>query len=235
MKTERDEAYILHRRAFKESSVVMECFSRQGGWISLVGRGAKRARSRFDALLQPFILIEMEWGGRGDLKTLYKAESKMLLPILKQEKLIVGLYLNELLVRLLQRADPHPLLFDFYHTTLQKLTLLSEDFEIQKALRQFEVQLLSELGYGLGFESDTKGYPISLDLLYSYDPKIGIYEIAEGSIQEGCIVSGAALLALQQNDYPSEMVLREAKKLMRFILGCYLGNKPLETRKLYRT
>lgn len=233
MRTERDEAYILHRRAFKESSVVMECFSRREGWISLVARGAKRARSRFDALLQPFTHIEIEWGGRGELKTLYKAESKMLFPILKQEKLMIGLYLNELLIRLLQRGDPHPLLFDFYHHTLQKLSLLSGDFELQGALRQFEIQLLSELGYGLCFESASKGRPIQPELLYSYDPKIGIYEIAEGSVQEGCFVSGASLVALQQDHYPSEMVLREAKKLMRFILTFYLGNKPLETRKLY--
>lgn len=234
MKSERDEVYILHRRAFKESSVVMECFSRREGWISLVARGAKRARSRFDALLQPFTQIEMEWGGRGELKTLYKAEARTLFPILKPEKLMIGFYLNELLIRLLQKGDAQPLLFDCYHYTLQKLAQLSKEADLQGLLRQFEIKLLEALGYGLCFESDMKGRAIQADLLYSYDPKIGIYEIAEGSVQEGCFVSGASLLALQQDEYSSEAILREAKKFMRFILGCYLGNKPLETRKLYR-
>lgn len=233
MKIERDEAYILHRRPFKETSVVIECLTRTQGWISLVARGAKRSRSRFDALLQPFIPVEIEWGGRGELKTLYKAESKTFFPLLKQEKLLVGLYLNELIARLLQRGDPHPVLFEVYHLTLQKLNALSGETAIQGVLRQFEIALLSELGYGLSLENDLKGCPIQPELLYSYDPKTGIYEIAAGSVPSGCVVSGAALLALARDQYDSEMLLLEAKKLMRFILSHYLGNKPLTTRKLY--
>ncbi len=233
MKGERDDAYILHRRPFKESSVVIECLSRQGGWISLVARGAKRSRSRFDALLQPFIPIEIEWGGKTELKTLYKAESTTFYPVLKQEKLMLGLYLNELIIRLLQRGDPHPHLFEVYHLTLEKLAFLKDEPSIQGVLRQFELTLLSELGYGLYLEKETNGCSIQPDLLYSYDPKIGIHEIPAGSMGSKCVVSGAALLSLSRDQYDSEGVLLEAKKLMRYVLSHYLGNKPLEIRKWY--
>lgn len=234
MKTEHDKAYILHRRPFKESSVVIECFCRQNGWLSLVARGAKRSRSRFDAVLQPFMQLQLEWGGKGELKTLYKAESNVFHPLLKQEKLIVGLYLNELMIRLLQRLDPHPALYDFYHQTLENLIMLSTMNEVQGLLRQFEIKLLSELGYGLELDRDANtGQPIEPECLYSYDPKLGIFEISSVSVQPACSVSGASLLALKHNDYPSEAIILESKKLMRYIMTHYLGNKPLETRKLF--
>lgn len=234
MKTEHDEAYILHRRPFKESSVVIECFCRRNGWVSLIARGAKRSRSRFDAVLQPFMELQIEWGGKSELKTLYKAESNVFHPLLKQEKLIVGLYLNELMIRLLQRLDPHPVLYDFYHHTLEKLITVSNRDDVQRVLRQFEIKLLAELGYGLELDRDgSTGLPIEPDCLYSYDPKLGIYEISSVNVQPLCSVSGAALMALKNNDYSSEAIILEAKKFMRSIMTHYLGNKPLETRKLF--
>lgn len=225
MIAERDEAYILHRRPFKESSVIIEAFCRKHGWVSLVARGAKRSRSRFDARLQPFVPLELEWGGKGELKTLYKAETSLCLPLLKENKLIIGLYLNELMVRLLQRLDPHPVLFDFYHSTLTELSHTDTN-KSHALLRQFEIKLLAELGYALELNGDA-------DLLYSYDPKCGIVEISNMTVQPACSVSGASLLALKNNDFPNEAIILEAKRLMRYILSHYLGNKPLQTRKLF--
>lgn len=233
MKAERDEAYILHRRSFKESSVILECFSHRQGWLSLVGRGAKRTRTGFDAVLQPFIELSIEWGGRGELKTLFKAEPKVFSPVLAREALLVGFYLNELLIRLLQRGDPQPTLYQCYRATLQQISTLSDDLAREPYLRHFEKQLLVALGYGMSLGIDQHGRAVQPDILYRYDPMTGVCDISNEWGSASGAVSGAALLSLEKNEYASDAILREAKQFMRHILRYHLGEKPLMSRMLF--
>lgn len=231
MQADLTPCYILHIRAFQDSSAILECFTRQQGIVSMVGRGVKRPRSKFYGLIQPFLLLRMSWIGRGELKNLTQAEADVLYPTLVGEKILVGLYLNELMLRLLQRYDAHPLLFDHYDATIKALSLATEDTQEQIILRRFELQLLTELGYALELDQDNRTHqPIMADCLYGYDTAIGIYEISQAQKEA---FSGASIIALRTGEFADEMQLREAKKLMRLVLSQYLGNKPLESRKLF--
>lgn len=228
--------YILHTRPFKETSALLECFCYQQGLVTVVARGVKRPRSAWYALAKPFLLLHLDWVGKGELKTLTQLEAQeSITPLLSGNKIKLGLYLNELLIRLLQRLDPHPQLFLLYDQILRKIALSADEMAQQLCLRQFEVQLLAQLGYGLDLTRDGKsGRPIMPELLYSYDPSCGIFEIAAVLTQSSYpSVSGASIMALHEGKYQNTMQIRESKKLMRSILAHYLGNKPLHSRNLY--
>jgi len=222
VRVEHNPTYILHIRPFKDSSAIIDCFSQDFGLISLVAKGAKRPRSHWRGFLQPFVALKMSWLGRSELKTLTDIEAETIYPKLVGEKILIGLYLNELLIRLLHRCDAHPALFDFYDKTIGALAL-ADSITQQMLLRQFELTLLSELGYGLDLRH------IMPDLLYAYDSSTGIYENAQPNG-----ISGATIIALRENQVMTENQLREAKKLMRIVLNYYLGNKPLQSRKLFQ-
>lgn len=228
-------AYILHTRQFRDSSVILDCFTQDQGIVSMVARGARRPRSRLYGLIQPFIALQLSWIGRGELKTLTQIEAmQVLCSRLSGEKIALGLYLNELLLRLLNHFDPHPKLFFIYHETIMRLALAEGSDISQSILRHFEKNLLAELGYGLDLTLDGRtGEKISPELLYCYEPTMGLIESCDplGKLA----ISGASVMALERDQYANEIQLREAKNLMRFILAFYLGNKPLHSRKLFLT
>ncbi len=236
MKVELAAAYIIHIRPFKDSSALLECLSEMHGLVTLIAKGAKRPRSRMQGLIQPFIPLQLGWVGKGELKTLTQIEAQVLYPKLVGHNILLGLYLNELLIRLLQRHDPHPQLFQDYDHAISTLASSTSDLERQFILRQFELKLLAELGYGLDLTCDVKtGEEISPDLLYSYDPTVGIFETSSFiSTQQQLAVSGASIIALHKGVCEIESELKEIKKLMRFVLAHYLGNKPIQSRKLFQ-
>jgi len=231
--TELNPAYILHIRPFKDSSALLDCLSYQHGIVSLVARGAKRPRSQWRGLMQPFIPLQMGWIGRGELKTLTQLEAEKISPKLTGTNILLGLYLNELLLRLLQRFDPHPQLYHDYDTTIHAISVLQNGDEQQFILRQFELKLLAELGYGLDLTCDAKTQEkLAPELLYTYDPNIGIIENSDNLSKEQIVVSGASIIALHNGHFDSAQ-LREMKKLMRFVLAHHLGDKPIQSRRLF--
>ncbi len=236
MKVELAKAYVLHSRPFKDSSALVDCFSEEHGLLTLIAKGAKRPRSRLQGLLQPFMLLSISWVGKSELKTLTQIEAQALYPKLHAQKVLLGLYLNELLMRLLQYQDAHPELFCEYDNTINRLAQSSTESEQQLILRQFELKLLAEIGYGLDLQHDGRtGASISPELLYGYDPQLGVFETSSmGSIEKQLCVSGASLIALDRGLCENETQARECKKLMRFVLAHYLGNKPLQSRKLFQ-
>lgn len=228
-------AYILHVRPFKESSGIVECFTLEQGIISAVGKGIKRVKSRWFGLAQPFIHLEIAWVGKGDLKTLTHMESSSILPILKEQKLWMGLYLNELLIKLLQKYDPHPELFHIYEKTIKNLSHTQNDQDAQIVLRKFECGLLAHLGYGFSLTHDHyNGREILPELIYSYDPQMGLYELSTVHDPKNAF-SGASILALSTGDFQTLESLQEAKRLMRRVIAYYLGEQSLESRKLFVT
>ncbi len=234
MKVELTNCYVLHSRPFKDSSALLECFSAQYGLVTLIAKGAKRPRSRLQGIIQPFMLLQMSWFGKSELKTLSQVEATVIYPKLSGHKLLLGLYLNELLVRLLQHQDSHPNLFVDYDNTITALAQTDNEQQLQMILRQFELKLVAELGYGIDLFHDARtGLSISPELLYCFDATIGILEASSGSLAQQLTISGASLIALQTGVCENETQLREAKKLMRFVLTHYLGNKPLQSRKLF--
>ncbi len=233
-----EPGFILHTYPFKENSLVAEVFTRRHGRVGLIARGARRPASMLRGLVQPFTPLLLSWFGKSDLKTLHAAEWQGGLVAPQGRALMCGFYLNELLLRLLARGDPHELLYDRYVDTLDQLAGEggATDFEratlLERILRRFEKNLLSEIGYGATFdvEADTSA-PVEPRIQYVFQPERGALR---ESGQPGCPVSGQTLLDLAADRFERPQTLSEAKALMRALINHTLGAKPLYTRQLLR-
>lgn len=216
-----EPAYLLHHRAYRESSVLLEVFSVRHGRLGIVARGARSARSKWGSLFQPFQRLLLSWSERGELGTLTGAEADGPPAPLSGEAVFSGWYLNELLLRMLTRHDPHPVLFDRYAQALGGLAGPASP----AVLRQFEMGLLEDLGYGLHLPPD-----IDPDGWYAYDAEAGASACKPG---EGGL-RGSSLLALVAGRLDSPQSLRDARALLRAALAPHLGGKPLQTPRLLR-
>lgn len=228
-------AYVLHRRPYRDTSVLLDVFTPEFGRVGLVARGARQAKSRSAALLQPFQPVWISWSGSGELCTLNAVEGAGAARWLTGVSLMSGLYLNELLVRLLHRFDPHPELFTSYERVLGELGQVSPEAALETALRIFEKRLLAEIGYGLVLEHEADGAaPIEAGRVYAYHVGEGPrpYE-ASRDADTALSIRGATLLALARECFSDAESLREAKRLMRAALAAQLGSKPLASRRLF--
>ncbi|NIR62124.1 MAG: DNA repair protein RecO [Gammaproteobacteria bacterium] len=221
-------AYVLHQRPFRNTSLLLELLTPGHGRVGLVARGVRTQRSRLRPLLQAFRPLLVSWSGRGELGTLTGVEGAERAPSLQGRALLAGFYLNELLVRLLGRHDPHADLFTAYHDALQALA----GSWGEAALRIFEKRLLQALGYGLVLEHEVeRGRALEPEALYCYRLEHGPVPAKAG--EAGLTVHGATLLALARERLESARALREAKALTRAALGLYLGDRPLKSRDLF--
>jgi DNA repair protein RecO (recombination protein O) len=236
-------AYVLHQRAYRDTSSLLELLTPEHGRIGLVARGSRGAKPRWRGLLQPFQPLLVSWTLRGELGTLTEAEAKGAALTLAPAFLASGFYLNEVLLRLLHRHEPQLALFGWYDMALRGLADLSPQEEaspqaLEILLRRFEIQLLTELGYGLVFDHDVEsGAPIAADGDYRYQLERGPVRVDAAQREEeaeflGPLVSGATLLALQQHDLSAAQTRQQAKRLLRGVLAHYLGPKPLHSRQL---
>jgi DNA repair protein RecO (recombination protein O) len=228
------QAYILHRTPYSNSSLLLECFTAEEGRFPAIARGVKGGRHGGVAgALQPFHPLLMQATGRGEVKTLGRYESAAPPFALKGEALYCGFYLNELLMRLLGRSDPHPALFDRYHQALESLAV--SEARVDHALRRFEVGMLNELGYGLLLEQEAdSGVPVEPEGRYYYEPERGPVPV----YGDRPSISGKTLLTLAGQEYgeePDDEVWREARGLMRRVLARYLGDRPLKSRELFQS
>jgi DNA repair protein RecO (recombination protein O) len=231
MRVDQEAAFVLHATRYRETSLLLEIFSRHHGRIGLVARGASRPKSGLRALLSPFSPLVVNWSGKGELATLCGAETDSSAIGLAGEALFCGLYMNELLVRVLHRHDPHELLYDRYVASL--LRLQGAD-SVAETLRIFEKHLLQQLGYGLVLEHEVaQNLPIVAEVVYDYLPERGPVT-ASGSEAIGVRVRGATLLALAAERITEPESLHESRQLMRVCLAPHLGDRPLHSRKLFR-
>ena len=220
--------FVLHRRAYRETSLLVEAFSHAHGRVGLIARGVRQQRSRWMGLLEPFHPLWLSWRGRGELGTLTTIESSVRLQGLRARRLYAGFYINELLLRLTVRNDPAPELYDRYDDSIRHLAGNDPEGPI---LRIFEKQLLASIGYGVITDFDVEnGELIQSDRDYDYIPDLGPSSVTSG---QGCRVSGKTLLALALGAFDDESTLRESKLLMRTLSARHLGDRPLETRILY--
>jgi len=223
-------AFVLHRRPYLNTSLLLEAFAREHGRLALVARGAMASRSRLKGLLQPFAPLLLSWSGAGELATLTAAEEAGHPVTLPPNRVLAGLYVNELLVRLLPRHDAQPGLFDAYGRLLAELAVESGE---EPALRRFEKTLLDDLGYGLTLDREAVGgTPIVAEAHYRYVLDRG--PLAAGDTRIGVPISGRGLLALRDGDLTDPAVLAEIKRLTRAALAEQLRGQTLKTRALYR-
>ncbi len=225
MRISLQPAYILHRRPYRETSVLLDVFSQDYGRISLISRGVRRQHSPLKSLLQPFQPLLLSWQGKSELMSLACAEANGHPMLLRGNNLLSGFYLNELLVRLLAKNDPSMTLYSTYHQTLVELQ--SQDFQ-QKTLRIFEKKLLEELGYGLQWPEQE----IMVDRYYRYIHEKG-FEIVDVVKPNDLTFVGKSMLSLAREELNDADSLRDAKRLMRVLLAAILGPEPLQSRKLF--
>lgn len=223
-------AFLLHQRDYRDSSRLLELLTRDHGRVGAVARGVRSPRSRLRGVLQPFQPLLVSWSGRGELVTLSGAEPASRLPALDHGTLMSGFYASELILRLLQRQDPHPGAFTAYGALLQALGAGDAP---EPALRMFELELLRELGYGLDPAMDAdSGAAVDARHWYRFEPEHGMVA-ASGCGDDPCQVPGRSLLALARHELADPVDQRHAKRLLRQVLSIYLGDRPLRTRGVW--
>ncbi len=237
-------AFVIHRRPFRNTSLLVDFFCPEHGRIAAVARGARRGKSRMHGLLQPFQPLRISFSGRGEVKTLTNAESAGAAVPLTGERLFSGFYVNELLSRLLHDHVEHPRLYEVYRETLDAL---ANTAPLERVLRRFELELLAELGYAVNLESDCRDHePIAEDKFYRYLPDLGFeiaddipadgdtgQKIARNASDDKRIFVGAHLLALGRLDLEDPEIAASAKRLLRQALEVHLGGKPINSRTLF--
>ncbi len=227
-RADHQPAFVLHTYAWRETSLIVEALTRDFGRMALVARGAKRPTSQYRGILMPFSPLALSWSGRGELKSLVRAEWQGGLAPLRGDGLLAAFYLNELLVRLLQRADPHPGLFASYVQTLAALS--RTDGSHEHRLRLFELDLLRELGVAPSFDVCGDGEPIDPGAWYQFDLDRGLRRRIDGA--DADCLKGATAMALARRDLSDAGDLQAARALLRRLIGYHLDGRPLNARRI---
>jgi len=223
------EGYVLHSYPYKETSLLVDAFTRSSGRITLVARSARRPRSAMRGTLMAFQPLSLSWYGKGEVKTLSKAEWLGGVGLLRGEALLCAFYLNELLMRLLAREDAHEALFDRYAEALQHFAAGEASAPI---LRRFEKALLKELGYALVLDREAGGEAIDPAGYYTYDPEKGPLAAKDKNTEQA--VMGSTLLSLARDEFDDHRSLHEARALMRALINHRLEARQLNSRKVFR-
>ena len=221
--------FVLHRRAYSETSLLVDVFTEDTGRLSLLAKGARARRSAWKSVLQPFTPLLLRWSGKSGLKILTKAEPAAITLPLQQTALYSGFYVNELICRVLEQETAQPQLFQDYLRCLTELA--GAPLAVEPVLRRFEFQLLQSLGYGVDFlHCAGSGQPIDENMTYRYREEQGFMA---SLIKDNLTFYGRDLLAFEQRRFDDSTVLQAAKRFTRLALKPYLGSKPLKSRELF--
>lgn len=221
-------SFVLHSYPYKETSLIVDVFSRDYGRVGLVAKGAKRPHSQLRSVLQTFQPLSIGWAGKSEIRTLSAAEWVGGMLPLEKSALLCGFYLNELLVKFLVRDEPHPILFDHYVSTLNQL---AHNEPAPIVLRKFELNLLRESGFigDLTFCIETKKR-VSSDIFYVFDPEHGTRPARQ--LERMPLVIGKTLLDMNIGNYLDATTQMQSKMLMRSLLAHHLHGTPLNTRQI---
>jgi DNA repair protein RecO (recombination protein O) len=229
--------WLLHARAYRDSSLLLELFSQQEGRVGAIARGvrsgSKAGPSRKRSFLQPFIPLQLALSGRGELRTVGQLEALGSGIALQGERLMSALYVNELLVRLLPVHEKEAALFEEYGTLLRSL---AGPQPLEPLLRNFELTLLDALGYGLQFDHDAQsGVPLRDDCWYHLhaDGGFGAQLSTPDQHDQETFYRGAELLMIARRDFSQENARKTAKRLLRIVLQRHLGQRELVSRTLF--
>lgn len=242
-----DLAFVLHTLPWRETSLIVEVFTREHGRLGMIAKGARRPRSALRGLLQPFQPLDIRWSGKSELRHLIGAEWVGGLAPLSGQAIMPGFYVNELIVRLIAREDAHPVLFDDYLATLGLLAkgVAMQSGATEPILRRFECNLLREMGYAPVFDRETRsGESVRPDHMYEVSPATGIGRANLAGAQDAQdAFHGSTLLALASCSQSMEQavaalqdaqIANESKRLLRALLGHHLGDEGLASRQVMR-
>ncbi|HUL82483.1 MAG TPA: DNA repair protein RecO [Gammaproteobacteria bacterium] len=222
-----EHGFVLHQRAYRNTSQLLECLTAAHGRVGIVARGSRRAASGQRALLQPFAPLRLSWHQRGELGQLTLVEPATASYELAGQQLLAGYYANELVLRLTARDDPNAAIFSCYSRCLAEL---AGDAHVARTMRIFEMRLLQALGYGLELDADAgTGEPLHAERSYAFEAEHGL-RIAAGDGEGTDVFSGRALISLREESLDDDDSLRTAQRLLGRILRVYLGERPLKSR-----
>jgi DNA repair protein RecO (recombination protein O) len=221
-------AYVLHQYAYRDTSRIVEVFTDEHGRLSLFARGANSAKSSLKGVLRPFQRLLVSWSGRSEAGQLVSAEVDGHVMNLAPARLMSGFYLNELLLKLTERWDPHPEIFAAYAACMQ--ALCAGEVE-EPALRRFEKQLLDALGYGLELAQTVEGLPVRTDLYYRFGLETGPQPCVADAPGAVC---GQSLADLRSESFLDARSLRDAKRLLRAAIDACLDGRALKSREVMR-
>ena len=232
-RAELEPGYVLHAYPYKETSLIVEAFTRRHGRVGLLARGARRPRSAMRGVLLAFHPLRLTWSASAEMGTLISVEWGGGQKSLAGIGLMCGFYINELLLRLLPREDAHEALFDAYGEALARLSagaaLAGAGAAQAGILRGFERRMLAELGYAPVLDRDAaNGAAIEPDKRYAYEAERGPVETrrADGD----SVISGRTLIDMAADDYDDARTREEARRLMRALIADRLGGQTLHTR-----
>ncbi|UDG83178.1 DNA repair protein RecO [Candidatus Vallotia lariciata] len=223
--------FVLHTHPYRETSLIIDAFTRSHGRLALLAKGAKRPYSALRGVLQTFQPLGLSWAGKSEMRTLTKAEWIGGMRPLAGDALLYGFYVNELLVRFCAQEDPYTVLFDHYLLTL---TRLADQEPAVQVLRSFELLLLRETGFASSLDRTVTRQSVVTGRSYVFDPERGLYDVDMLESQKDTfrspVIAGQTLLDMERDDYSRAQTIAQSKVLMRFLLNTYLGNTPLATR-----
>ena len=226
-----ESAYVLHQRAYSETSLLLDIFSRNYGRVVLIAKGVKQKKARTRGILGPFQQLLCSWSGRGEIKTLIGADAVGHRESLVGSRIFCGYYINELVLRMLHREEPHEGLFEAYMLAIQSI---SGDGDVERVLRIFEKHLLQELGYGLHLSEDSENSsPIDPDAVYCYVSQVGPIMADGQGCEEGLLIHGESLAALREEHLFSDLHRKELKRLTRSALNESLEGRRLRSRDMF--
>ncbi len=226
-KVDLASAFLIHRRPYRNNSLLLDFITLEHGKIRLIGRGVRQAKAN----IQMFQHLRISYAGKGELKTLSHWEVDDVPRRIKGERLILCMYVNELIARLIHEYDPHPQIFELYQQFVTQMNDLDQPHQYW-LLRIFENKFLSELGYGLDYATDINGDLIQTDKNYNYQPQLGFSQQADGKISGNLL---NLLLSERLGEAPNEQQLKVCRNLNRQRLNVLLGDKPLKSRELFFT
>jgi len=221
-----DECFLLHQRAYGETSLIVEVFSKNNGKMSLMARGAKKPKSKFFGYLAPFTKLQVTYSGRSDMKTLTNIDRDFSISTNSFSKTSYSLlYINELLMRLLPKDAAQEDLFLLYEQFLHKVT---RGDELEITLRHFELDLLDMLGYGLDFENDIdRNESIESNKNYSFVPERGFRESSNSNF------SGEDIINIRTREL-SKVSKKYLKHLTTTAIHFCLDGRDLESRDIFK-
>lgn len=233
-RVELSPGFILHHRPWRDTSRMLEVFTRDHGRLTLFARGARGPKSSLAGVLRPFEPLLISWSGRGDAAQLTHAEpdagSAGRVLSLPPAAMMSAWYLNELLLKLTLRNDPQSAVYELYATTLEHLRAAAA---LEPTLRRFERRLLEMLGYGVDFAHEARrGEPLDAAAYYHFHPGLGF--VAMGGSEGSDGFSGAALLDIAADRLEAQSVLDEARRVLRAALAAALEGRELRTRAVAR-
>jgi DNA repair protein RecO (recombination protein O) len=233
-----DRAYVLHSYPYRETSLILQAWTEKHGRMGLVAKGARRPKSASRSLLVPFQPLVIDWFGKGELRTLKTAEPASPATPLVGQALLSAFYLNELLLKLTTRDDPHEQLFAAYDEAIGALRAISRARagSIEPVLRRYELALLRELGYALELTREAgSNAPIVAEREYFYVVERGAVPAIEGEARRDAVrLSGLTLLDLERGRFEDDRTVAQAKSLMRFLINHSLNGQELATRAMVR-